>query len=319
MTRAVLLPAGADPFLNAYWLRHYRTWADQVDELHIAVCGALPPEVIDYTQACVDSVPHATMHYFPERTKHGQVLTYLLGKTTADYVALVEDDAFVRYPAGIDSAFRTVESDQYDILAAPRDSYASESLIGVARRKFGDEPRGLAFWPCFLFAKLEHFEATDRVFDSTLWNAGDDFLGTTLTEPASADTFIWASYQLREMGLRPWLTDAHRLGDIPVCIDAPWFHVGSLSSGHGWGWMNDMTPERYAQEVEQWQGLPPGETAKRMAWWQRAWDHWDGGIPEYHEEYGRGMRQFMVDFGVDQREVDALRASYDYLVTWAES
>ena len=72
MTRAALLPAGADPFLNAYWLRHYRTWADQVDELHVAVCGDIPAEVIRYTAECIKSVPHATMHYFPERTKHGQ-------------------------------------------------------------------------------------------------------------------------------------------------------------------------------------------------------------------------------------------------------
>src|SRR3954466_15278038 len=58
MTRAALLPAGSDPFLNAYWLRHYKTWADSVDELHIAVCGPLPPEVMDYTRACAADAPN---------------------------------------------------------------------------------------------------------------------------------------------------------------------------------------------------------------------------------------------------------------------
>jgi len=28
--RIGLLPAGSDPFLLAYWLRHYRTWADEI-------------------------------------------------------------------------------------------------------------------------------------------------------------------------------------------------------------------------------------------------------------------------------------------------
>jgi hypothetical protein len=318
MTRAALLPAGADPFLNAYWLRHYRTWADSVDELHIAVCGALPPDVLAYTLDCVRNAPNATLHHFAERVKHGQVLTYLLAQTSADHLLLIEDDAFIRERSIVGDTFDVVESGEVDIVACPRDSYASEEIIAAARSRFGNEPRGLAFWPCFLFVSRERLAATDRVFDSTLWPAGQEFLGTTLVEDGSADTFIWASYQLREQAPVVVLRDGHRIGD-PIPDDAPWFHVGSLSSGHGWGWMHDMTPARYAQEIEQWKGLPPGETAKRMAWWQRAWDHWDGGIPDYHEAYGQGMRQFMADFGVDQGEVDSLRASFDYLVTWAES
>jgi hypothetical protein len=318
MTRAALLPASADPFLNAYWLRNYRTWADEVDELRIVVCGALPTEVVDYTRSCVAAVPHATMTHLPQRTKHGQVLTLLLSQTEADHVLLIEDDAFVRRPGAIAEAFGILERGEVDLIGCPRDSYASEAVIAAARRAFGAEPRGLAFWPCFLFVSRSHLEATDRLFDSVLWDAGDQILGTTLTEPASADTFIWASYQLRAMGLSVSLRDGFRLGD-PIPTDAPWFHVGSLSSGHGWGWQNDMTPERYALEVQQWRGLPAGEAAKRMAWWQRAWDHWDGGIPAYHAEYGDGIRTFMADFGVGQNEVDRLRASFDYLVTWAES
>ena len=317
MTRAALLPAGSDPFLNAYWLRHYRTWADQVDELHVAVCGPLPPEVVDYTEACVAAVPHATMLHLPERTKHGQVLTLLLGQTSADHVVLVEDDAFVRRPGAIDEAFAVIERGEADIVAAPRHSYASESITAAARSRFGDDPRGLAFWPCFLFVARAHLEATDRVFDSTLWPAGSTILGTTLDEPAAADTFIWASYQLRDLGLTVSLREAHRIGE-PIPADAPWFHVGGLSSGHGWGWQNDWTAERYAQELRNWAGQE-SETAKRMAWWQRAWDHWDGGIPDYHDAYRAGVLQFMADFGVSQDEVDALRASFDYLLTWAES
>lgn len=318
MTRAALLAAGADPFLNAYWLRHYRTWADEVDELHVAVCGPIPQEVVEYTQTCIENVPHARMRHLPQRTRHGQVLSLLLGETSADHVLLIEDDAFIRRPGIIDEAFGLIERGETDLIGCPRDSYASESLISAARERFGDEPRGLAFWPCFLFVARDRLEATDKVFDSTIWPSGSAFLGTTLTEEAEADTFIWASYQLRDQGLLVSLRDGYRLGD-PIPADAPWFHVGSLSSGHGWAWQGDLTPERYGAEVDTWSRLPAGEAAKRMAWWQRAWDHWDGGIPAYHDAYQKGFRGFMADVGLRQSEVDASRASFDYLLTWAES
>jgi hypothetical protein len=48
LLRIGLLPAGSDPFLLAYWLRHYRTWADEIDELRVLVCGQCEPEVQQY-------------------------------------------------------------------------------------------------------------------------------------------------------------------------------------------------------------------------------------------------------------------------------
>lgn len=316
MTRAALLPAGADPFLNAYWLRNYRTWADSVDELQVAVCGDLPAEVLDYTRALIEIAPHATMHHFPQRMVHGQVLTFLLRQTSADHVVLLEDDAFIRKPAVMEEAFRSVESGT-GVVACPRNAYASDHIVAAAEKRFGEEPRGLGFWPCFLFIAREHLAATDRVFDGIVWPAGAKLLGTILTLPGGADTFIWASYQLRDMGLSVELRDMHRLGEI-IRDDAPWFHVGSLSSGHGWGWQNGWTPERYQEELGNWSGTPVNEIAKRMAWWQRAWDNWDGQIPAYHAEYEAGFRGFMADFGIGQDHVDELRRSYDWLVTWAE-
>jgi hypothetical protein len=319
MTRAVLLPAGADPFLNAYWLRHYRTWADEVDELHVAVCGPIPDDVLAYTKAMVADVPHATMTHFPRREAHGQVLTYLLGTTQADHVLLIEDDAFIRTPSAINDAFMALELHEHDLIGCPRDGYASANVIAAAHKEFGPEVRGLAFWPCFLFTSREALEATDRLFDGKVWAAGDTVLGETLVAEGSADTFIWASYQLRAQGLDVSLRDGFRLGD-PIPPDAPWFHVGSLSSGHGWSWLNPAsTYEWRLSEIRHWALLPRGETVKRMAWWQRVWDHWDGAIPDYHEAYGEGIRQFMADFSVSQGDVDFVRASFDYLVTWAES
>jgi len=318
VTRAVLLPAGADPFLNAYWLRHYRTWADSVDELHVATCGSIPDEVVEYTRERIEAVG-GTHYHFPRRMSHGWVITYLLEQTSADHIMLIEDDAFIRTPAIVEESFAFVETGETDLIGCPRNGYASESIIGAAIRRFGEEPQGLAFWPCFLFVARKHLEATDKLFDGKIWPAGSTIFGETLHERAVADTFIWASYQLREQGLTVSLRDGHRLG-IEVPRDAPWFHVGSLSSGHGYIWLNaDMTPERYTEEILQWSGLPPGETAKRMAWWQRAWEHWDGGIPDYRRLYELGFREFVDRFNISQGEVDYLRMSWDYLVTWTES
>ena len=320
MTRAALLPAGADPFLLAYWLRHYRTWADSVDELHVAVCGPIPPEVIDYIHRFIADVPHATMHYLSVRTAHGRVLTMLLEQTAADHVVLLEEDAFIRHPAVIDEMFGRIESGETDLIASPRNGYASDSILGAATARFGEEPAGLAFWPCFLFARLADLNATDRMFDGTIWDAGKTYLGKRLDEQAHADTFIWASHQLRDMGLRVELRDGNRLDSRPIEGDVPWFHVGSLSQGHGNMWQNPrLTPEWYAHEQEQCLRLPGTELPRRVAWWQRVWDHWDGCIPEYHAEYGEGLRKFVEDFGVNQGYADGLRASYDPLVTWAES
>jgi hypothetical protein len=317
MTRAVLLPSGADPFLIAYWMRHYKTWKDSIDELHVAVCGQVPDDVLAYIKATIEDVG-GTMYHFPRRTAHGLALSFLFSQTSADYILLMEDDAFIRKPEVIEASFAAVESGATDIIASPRESYASVSVIGAARLRFGDEPQGLAFWPCFLFVSRAHLEATDKVFDGTIWPAGATILGTRLDEEAVTDTFIWASYQLREQGLNVRLEDGYRMGaNIPDT--APWFHVGSLSSGHGWSWLNpNMEPDWYAEQIQQWQGLPFGEAAKRMAWWQRTWDRWDGGIPEYHAAYGDGIRQFMEDFRVDPQQVAGLRGSYNYLVTWPE-
>jgi len=312
MKTAALLPTTGDPLLARYWVNNYRQkWQGEVDELRVLINGP----TADAAQIYHDAGAKVTI---TGPMGHGQALNVLMAQTDADAVMLIEDDAFVRRPGVIGDAFAAIERGEADIIACPRDSYASESVVAAGRRRFGDEPLGLALWPCFLFTARAHLEATDRVFDSTLWDAGDAILGTTLDEPASADTFIWASYQLREMGLTIRLEEMHRVGEA-IGPDAPWFHIGGLSSGHGWGWLNDWTPERYAQEIVNWADTPSAEIAKRMAWWQRAWDHWDGAIPEYHEAYGAGMRRFMADFRVDQREVDALRASFDYLVTWAES
>ena len=203
MSRAALLPAGPDPFLNAYWLRHYRTWATEVDELLIQVCGQDDPEIIDYLQACVDAVPHARVWFTP-RTDHGTVIGQLLEHTDADLVMLCEDDAFVRRAGPVNFHFAQIEQGLTDVVGCPRGS-ASPELINLAQGKFGTHQvssgeTGPALWPCFLFAKRSDLFRTDRNFGAAGWPGGTEIpgMGSTVNEVAG-DTFVWASFQLRLM------------------------------------------------------------------------------------------------------------------------
>lgn len=314
MTRAALLPAGNDPFLIAYWLSNYATWAHHVDQLRVWVNGVLEPVAMDYLQQCIAAVPNATLDHVPHRTDHGTVLRNLLHKTKADHIMLCEDDAFVRRPDVIDECFRAAEAG--GIVGTPRGGYASDEVMAVAAAKFGKQ---YAYWPCFVFVARERLLATDQDLGGTWWQAGERLFDHTMVEQGGADTFVWASYQLRAMGLPETLIDNHRLSGQPVPPDAPWFHVGSLSSGHGLMYMSDITPDQYRVELDGFRKLPAGNALQRVAWWQRAWRCAEGAIPDYWDRYGQGLAQFCDDLGISQADIDAYQRSVDGLVTWAES
>src|SRR5439155_425299 len=82
--------------------------------------------------------------------------------------------------------------------ATPRGGYASHELTDAATRAFGEQ---YAYWPCFVFVGRKHLFATDLEFGGMNWTIGETLLGHQLREPAVADTFVWASYQLRALGI----------------------------------------------------------------------------------------------------------------------
>ena len=314
MTRAALLPAGSDPFGLAYWLRNYATWAQYVDELHITISGAIEPEPYAYIEAAVAAAPNATLYNMGQgRTIHGEMLTALLSKTTADHIMFCEDDAFIRRPEIVDECFRFAE--EGGIVATPRGGYASHEVVRAAFWQFGDE---VSFWPCFVFASRAALEATDRDFGPKTWQPGDDLLGHVIQEVGGADTFVWGSYQLRSQGLEERLLDNHRLSGQNVPDDAPWFHVGSLSGGHGLAFMGGIDDIRYRFEVDGFQRLPAGNAWQRFGWWERMWRAAEGAIPDYRERYHAEMVRFRDDVGISAADVEAYQPVADHLVTWAE-
>ena len=333
--RAALLPAGGDPFLLAYWLRHYRTWADEVDELRIVVCGQNDPGVVGYMAQLVRDVPHAQVEFFGQRTDHGSVMRHLVDQTPADHIVLLEDDAFVRHPGVMADRFGRIERGEVDVIGTARGN-SGPNLLTRAAELFGPVPigvsgeSGLSLYPCFMFSRKSDVPAGN--IGAWHWDAGDYIaaLDYTCTGEEAADTFTHASWQMRAAGLRVESESAFRSdsahGPSPERHnvdggtnngDAPWFHVGSLSSGFGCSFMVDQDNDGYRQLCKI--VSPKGELYdwhKRMSWWTRVADETEGELPAYHDQYRASLNRFMSDVDADPAEVARWRRNYDPLVTW---
>lgn len=337
--RVGLLPAGGDPFLLAYWLRNYAIWADEVDRLDIQVNGQGDPAVIEYMQRCTAAVPHAQLvQVNPYRTDHGRNIGWLINQANpADLVVLLEDDAFIRRPGVVDERFGRIERGEVDVIGTARDN-TDPPLMERCKELWGEPwvgpsgESGYTLYPCFCFARrMDLLTKTDGWFGACGWLTGDPIPGLGINafdwitpddrpqKRMGADTFSCAGWQLRSAGLRvegeaAYRSDAaHREG---AALGAPWFHVGSLQTGVGCLFLVDNNREAIRVIT-----AAPGEIYdwhKRMAWWTRAWEKWDGGIPEYHALYGESLRQAMNDCGASDAEVARWRANYDPLVTWPE-
>lgn len=314
MTRAALLPAGADPFLNAYWLRHYgAVWANEVDELDIIFCGVPFRYQRDLAAQCL-ALPNVRFAFSP-RADHGLVIKWLVEAATADNVLIVEDDAFIRRAGAVDAAFSRIEKGETDIVGCPRAS-ATPDVVDAAINAFGNlvsetGEEGPALWPCFLFARradlIEHVR--DGHYGAAAWVPGQRVPGLDYraTAQSSADTFVGASYQLRAAGLRVHVEAEYR-ADLARMHewDPPWFHVGSLSSGYGHYFaagLSEVDRKSHAASVQD----DHHDWNKRFSWWQRV-----GGDAEYQA----AVAEFAADLGIDQDKVGQWRAAFDRFVTW---
>ena len=287
-SRVALLPTPGDPLQLAYWRRNFeRVWAAEVDDLAVLT----------------------------SRQDHGFAIGHLLASTDAEYVMLCEDDAYVRRPGAVDAAFARIESGECDVIGSPRGS-ASAALIEAAGRSFplltasetGES--GHALWPCFLFARRSDLLATDRHFGARNWAIGEEVLGLTAAAPMSADTFVSTSWQLRTLNVCPVgqyrATDAAQVANWSA---APWFHVGSLSTGWGMSFGPGITPvPLIGQDIL--------ELERRASWWWRFWRTAPDGVER--DEYGEGLRALIVAWGLDQSRIEGWERTYQPFVTWNE-
>jgi hypothetical protein len=310
--RAALLPAGPDPYLLAYWLRHYRAWAPEVDELHVAVCGQDDPAIRAYLASLAG--PNVTMTFGPP-TDHGTTIAQLL-RGVDGLVLLCEDDAFVRDPVRVRESFERIERGETDVVGSPR-STGTPDILEHANARFGQliattGEAGPILWPCFLFARSADLARTDGNY--SVWGCppGTTVLGRTFEREQVMDTFGWASLQLRENGARVHVEPNHRanLATMAEWTDAPWFHVGGLSTGFG---MYILGPK--AHDLTGLRGTDLTDWTKRAAFWSILADSGDG--PDWlRDDYRASIATLVERMGMSPDEIGRWRASFDPLINW---
>lgn len=348
--RIALLPSGSDPFVLAYWLRNFATWQNEVDQLRVVICGQTDPAVLDYMRERIEAFPNAVLtDVIGGRADHGQVLNKMVSESPDGIVCLLEDDAYVRAPGVMAERFRRIKDGECDVIGTSRGN-VDPPLIPIAIERFGPAPIGLtgetghSLFPCFAFVRKSDLERTDRHYGAMGWRAGERIPGLDVDSFAwqdstgewhdtlGADTFTSATWQLRALGLRVEAESAYRSDSAhnrAAQDNAPWFHVGSLSTGvgcalmvdrdSGYQGLADMIRRNSAGFSDRPGG--PGELydwCKRMSWWQRCWSKWDGGLPDYHRAYGESIAAFMADTGMSQADVDWWTEHYNPLISWEE-
>lgn len=311
MSRAAVLPAGPDPFLNAEWLRHFSRWAGEVDRLYVIVCGQPERKLQRYIEAKIKDVGGRLVEFAPI-LDHGQALHRALADVTEDLVMLCEDDAFVRKSSKVGECFARIERDEVDVVGCPRGSATNEILaFGVGR--FGqltasNGEGGPFLWPCFLFAKRADLERIDHY---TVWS-GDSLLGRQFATEQTMDTFGYASMMLRENGARIGVEPNYRANRdrMDDWGGTPWFHVGSLSTG----WGRYVGGTHATEEV--WATLRRGDLedwTKRVAFWEIVADRGDD-LPAEREQYRADLATLVRETGMSRKVIDDWRSKFTGLM-----
>jgi hypothetical protein len=252
MTKAALLPHPADPFLFHYWLKFFNTvWGHEVDHLYIHINSPMEKPVIDWMMGLVSDNPKITLQYLGYQIEHGQAIDEMLSRCTEDLVMLIEDDGFIFKSGVVSKYFGFIENNIADLVGSPRGSCSQEIWDAAARRwgldysGYGDV--GPNFWPNFFFIRSGHLKMTDRRFGARSWKQGDTIEALDYVvqdEVCPSDTFVNTSLQLRNMDLKimtipqyhasPDDLEHHQRAYNLFDGQAPWVHIGSLSSGvHG--------------------------------------------------------------------------------------
>ena len=312
MTRAALLPFCGDPFLLKTWLSCFEKWQDEIDVIYIIVNCVISPENKKYIESLLDPLVKknkCVYLFFDKNLDHGPALDKALSICTKDLIMLVEEDGFIFKPNMVSQCFKFLEDGKADIIASPRGS-CSREIYEKAEKVWGTPAQTPNFWPNFFFISRENLLKTDRHFHAKAWYKNDYIkeLDLTITDDISpADTFVWASIQLRGMGLRVELMDQYhsRIEDIQdrdqikgiFDRKCPWIHIGSLS-----GWQNVLfSPilQFRIGEVEEWE--------RRAGAWLMFWEDAQNDLPEnmkeFSREYKAGIDRLITEYTLSPARV----------------
>lgn len=349
-SRAAILPFPGDPYLLNYWLHLFDThWHNEVDVLYIGFNSPIESAMVRYIRDLCEARPNIKLFYWSEQMEHGAVIDAVLDMVREEYVMLIEDDGFIFKPHIVNECFKYIESGQYDIVGSKRGSCAMEilkraqELWGLSYEGEGDQ--GPNFWPSFFFTKREILLRTDRNFGAKAWKRGEviEALGNYVVqdEVANGDTMVHMSLQLRAMipqdrifcvpqyhghpdDMEHYVTHrAHTLFEG----NAPWCHIGSLSSGVG-GILKDEHNRALARRLVDPEGgatvLPKEwcqsdfekrEFERRVQWWLTFWEASTPtvGTEEFYELYGKAVHRIIEQFGLNMRAIQQRQLAYKSL------
>jgi len=306
MSRAAFVPTD-DPFVSLLFFRTFKdVWLDEVDKLYVCYNLDIDKKIVDYIEKRFKESVKVVWIYVDHRIGAGEPISRCLDVCEEDLIVLMENDGYVYKKGVIGQCFARIESGECDALGSPRGSCSME-LYRVSMNKFGNPVGGPHFEPAFFFVKRKDLLKTDQNFDSRRFPQGEyikELDWTPRDDDQCGDTFVWASIQLRAMGLR--------FCYIPQCRihpqynrlqDAPpfgWVHAGSLSSGWGGGLLRGLCPEKLASIGEFMQ------YEKRVAFWKMAANLEDyEEIAEFKKAYLLGIERLIEHYGLDRDRIAA--------------
>ena len=324
MKTAALLQLPGNPFILAYWLRNYeRVWKSEVDELHVFVNGCKNAEILETDRKLVEAAG-GRFDAQPGRMVHGSATQHLFRGCDADYVMLVEDDAFVCVSEAVASAIWEVQNGT--VIGSPRGGMSAE-VVAAARELWGPDPvgpdgsEGYGLWPCFLFGPRQQLANVLPGFPSRAWKPGEVIGGINRAFPdiVTTDTFTLSAFLLREHGLlgryegqwkELWLRDLNaartRAGYNP-----PWFHAGGLSNEdyfNGGGALGARPNVGGNNEGNDW--------AHRIWWWRRCVETAPTNLlPDMQTHYHRKLDELTTYLDV-HAEVEAWELGESAWISW---
>ena len=310
MTKVVFLPLSGDPFVGLFAIIMWERWANEVDRLYINYNNhaGIPQEVISEFLSKVKN-PKIHVIYHPTGIEHGQALKELLLLSQEDLIMFLEEDAYIFNPGKVTEYFKMIEDGETDIVGSPRGSCGTE-IWDVSKIKYnlnyeGIGDKGPNWWPNFFFCKRTDLLKTDLNFGSKQFNVGDycKELDYTFKTVNCGDTFVWASMQLRAMGLRSIEIPQHHASPNEITDKegqiGNWYssqkpfdrlHVGSLSAGLG-GYLSGVKPN-IASEGNKL------EMETRCAFWNIALMNTEG-FNSFKIEYSKGIGNLVEKAGLD--------------------
>lgn len=325
MTKAALLSASGDPFLLLMQIKLFQErWYSEVDKLYIGYnnYSGVPSGVISELFSRIIPDRKISIVYHPNGVGAGRSIAELALVAKEDLLLLLEEDGFIFTPGKVEEMFKRIESGEVDALGSPRMSCGVE-IAQALKEKYGLDYSGYGdvgpnYWPNFFFCKREDLLKTDLDFNSKSFDKGVFYpeLNHEMGETEMGDTFVWASMQLRHLGIR--------IGDIPQFHASPyeidevkeqkrnwmgtvpfWLHAGSLSVGVE-GFFNKKYPDVSSDIALQ-------EMETRIAFWMIVSSIVDGFV-DFKYGYQKGIEDLVNNCHLDRDRIGQKIGIYRNLI-----